>query len=55
MAVPAAAVKVVLGSEMATDMILSGQRVVPERLERSGFTFVHPDLDEAVRSVVGGS
>jgi len=52
-AAPAAALKLALGPEMAGDMVLASQRVVPEQLERSGFTFLHPDLDGAVRSVVG--
>jgi uncharacterized protein len=54
LAVPSAALKVVLGSEMASDMILGGQRVLPTRLTDAGFTFSHTDLDEAVRSVVNG-
>jgi len=53
LAVPAAALKVALGSEMASDMVLSSQRVLPERLTASGFTFTHTDLGEAVRSVLG--
>jgi len=53
LAVPSAALKVALGSEMASDMVLSSQRVLPERLTASGFTFAHTDLDEAVRSVLG--
>jgi len=53
LAVPSTALKVVLGSEMATDMVLSSQRVVPARLLASGFTFTHTDLDEAVASVLG--
>ena len=53
LAVPAAALKVALGSEMASDMVLSSQRVLPEKLTASGFTFAHTDLDDAVRSVLG--
>ncbi len=53
LAVPAPALKLVLGSEMATDMVLSSQRALPEKLTASGFTFAHTDLDEAVRSVLG--
>jgi len=53
LAVPAVALKVVLGSEMATDMVLASQRVVPAKLVDSGFIFTHTDLDEAVRSVLG--
>lgn len=55
LAVPAFALKLVLGPEMAADMVLSGQRVLPVQLEGSGFTFHHADLDEAVHSVLAGS
>ncbi|HEY4929072.1 MAG TPA: TIGR01777 family oxidoreductase [Acidimicrobiales bacterium] len=55
MVVPAPALKLALGSEMATDMVLASQRVRPEQLERSGFGFLHPDLDEALHSVLTGS
>jgi hypothetical protein len=51
--VPAAALKVALGPEMATDMVLASQRAVPSRLTATGFTFRHPGLDEALRSVLG--
>ena len=55
LAVPAPVLKLVLGPEMAADVVLASQRVLPVRLERSGFAFHHTDLDEAVRSVLGGS
>jgi len=55
LAVPAPALKLVLGPEMASDMVLASQRVLPEQLEQSGFAFLHTDLDEAVRSVLDGS
>ena len=55
LAVPAPVLKLVLGSEMASDMVLASQRVLPEQLEHSGFAFLHTDLDEAVRSVLDGS
>ena len=51
--VPTAALKVVLGAEMATDMVLASQRAVPNRLTATGFPFRHDELDEAVRSVLG--
>jgi uncharacterized protein (TIGR01777 family) len=54
-AVPAVALKVVLGPEMASDMVLASQRVLPERLEQSSFGFGHTDLAEAVRWVLSGS
>jgi len=55
LAVPAPVLKLVLGPEMAADMVLSSQRALPDQLEGSGFTFHHTDLDEAVRSVLGGA
>jgi uncharacterized protein (TIGR01777 family) len=54
LAVPVAALKVALGSEMATDMVLASQRALPSRLVGAGFTFRHTDLDEAVHSVLVG-
>jgi len=55
LAVPAPVLKLVLGTEMAGDMVLSSQRVRPAQLERSGYRFLHPDLDGAVGSQLGGS
>jgi len=52
LAVPAPALKVVLGAEMASEMVLSGQRVLPTKLTAAGFEFAHTELDEAVRSVL---
>ena len=54
LAVPAAALKLALGPEMASDMVLASQRALPSRLTGAGFTFRHTDLDEAVRSVLAG-
>jgi uncharacterized protein (TIGR01777 family) len=33
-------------------VILKGQRVVPERLLTSGFAFQHPDIEDALRSII---
>ena len=55
LAVPAPVLKLVLGTEMAGDMVLSSQRVLPAQLERAGYRFSHPDLDEAMSSQLGGS
>ena len=52
LAVPSFALKVALGTEMASDMVLSSQRVRPGALLATGFTVTHTDLDEAVRSVL---
>jgi hypothetical protein len=52
LAVPAIALRLALGAEMADQLVLGGQRVVPDVLESRGFTFAHTELDEAVRSVL---
>jgi len=52
LAVPVPALNLVLGAEMATDMVLASQRVLPAKLQAAGYPFLHTDLDEAVRSVV---
>ncbi len=41
---PAFALKLALGSEMAEELLLASQRVVPSRLLDSGFTFEHAEL-----------
>ncbi len=48
---PSIALEVMFG-EMARATILSGQRVAPGALERSGFVFWHPDLAGALRWAV---
>jgi len=53
LAVPAPALKLVLGTEMASDMVLASQRVLPEKLLAAGFAFAHTDLAGALRSVLG--
>lgn len=41
---PASALKIVLGAEMASELLLISQRVLPKRLQEAGFTFEHEDL-----------
>jgi uncharacterized protein (TIGR01777 family) len=48
--VPELALRVLYG-EMA-DVVVYGQRAVPERAQALGFRFAHPDLDEALRSAL---
>jgi hypothetical protein len=55
LAVPAAALRLALGTEMADELVLGGQRVRPALLSSRGYEFAHTDLDEAVRSVLTGS
>ena len=50
--VPAAALRLVLG-EMADYTLLASARMLPERLLGSGYRFAHPDLEPALRHVVG--
>jgi uncharacterized protein (TIGR01777 family) len=45
--VPAAVMRLALG-EMADELLLNGQRVVPAALERAGFEFEYPDIDSAL-------
>jgi NAD dependent epimerase/dehydratase family enzyme len=46
--VPAVALKLLLG-EMA-DMLLTGQRTVPERAQKLGYEFRYPHLYEALQA-----
>jgi uncharacterized protein len=48
--VPGLAVRALYG-EMA-EIVTKGQRVVPRRAQELGYTFAHPDLDEALRTAL---
>ena len=50
--VPSLAARVAFG-EMADEMLLTGSRVVPNQLLGSGFEFRHPDLETALRHLLG--
>jgi uncharacterized protein (TIGR01777 family) len=50
--VPAAALRLIMG-EMADSTLLAGARILPERLLGSGYRFEHPDLETALRHVLG--
>ena len=46
--------KVLLGSELAENLLFTGQKVHPQVLKNdAGFTFDHPDLETALRAVLG--
>jgi uncharacterized protein (TIGR01777 family) len=49
---PASAVRAMFG-EMGEVMLLGGQRVVPERLDKTGFAFRYPELEAALRVELG--
>lgn len=50
---PAFALRALFGREMADQTVLASQRVHPKRLEDSGYTFRHPDLEPALRALLG--
>jgi hypothetical protein len=49
---PTLGVKALYGSELVQHLLLEGQRVLPARLEASGFMFAHPTLEDALRSIL---
>jgi uncharacterized protein len=51
-AVPAVALRVALGREMADELVLGGQRVLPAALQSVGYEFAHAHLDDAVRAAL---
>jgi NAD dependent epimerase/dehydratase family enzyme len=50
--VPAAALRLAFG-EMAETALLGGARVLPERLLATGFLFRYPELESALRHLLG--
>lgn len=50
--VPPSLLRLLYG-QMADEIVLSGCRVTPEKLETSGFRFRHPDLASALRPLLG--
>jgi uncharacterized protein (TIGR01777 family) len=49
---PTPAVTAMFG-EMGREVLLASQRVRPTRLERDGFTYLHPHLEDALRTMLG--
>jgi uncharacterized protein (TIGR01777 family) len=49
---PAAAMRLMVG-EMADELLISGQRVLPARLQTAGFRFAYPDVDSALQQMLG--
>jgi uncharacterized protein (TIGR01777 family) len=50
--VPSLAARIAFG-EMAEEMLLSSSQVLPKRLSESGYEFRHPDLEAALRHLLG--
>lgn len=43
-----------IGGDFAEELLLGGQRVVPDKALASGFVFRSPDLEEALSAMLGG-
>ena len=52
LAMPAFAARLAFG-EMADEMLLASQRVLPKKLAQIGYQFTYPDIDRALRHYVG--
>jgi uncharacterized protein (TIGR01777 family) len=52
LAVPGFALKVALGSDFASEMVLAGQRVLPAKLRATGYAFDHTSIDTALSAVL---
>jgi uncharacterized protein (TIGR01777 family) len=51
--VPGIALKMILGAQMAEELLLWGQRVIPKKLLEAGYTFRFPKLEEALKEIIG--
>jgi uncharacterized protein (TIGR01777 family) len=51
--VPAFGPRLLLGREMADELLFASQRVQPSALEANGYGFAHPELDSALASALG--
>jgi uncharacterized protein (TIGR01777 family) len=52
LAVPAFGPRLLLGRELADELLFSSARMVPEKLRASGYQFALPELEGALRSVL---
>ena len=48
---PAVALRVMLGQEMADALLLGGQRVMPKKAQRLGFTFRYSTVEAALAAI----
>lgn len=51
--VPAFALRLAVGREMADALLLASARVLPRRLEETGYPFRYPELPAALRHILG--
>jgi NAD dependent epimerase/dehydratase family enzyme len=52
--VPAVVGRLLVG-EMADELLLNGQRVLPQRLEEAGYAFAYRDLPAALSAIYGST
>ncbi|MCP4309181.1 MAG: TIGR01777 family protein [bacterium] len=50
--VPRAGLRLLLGKELADALLFTSNRVLPAKLEASGFKFAHSTIDQALRAVL---
>ncbi len=50
---PSFGLRIMFGREMANELFLSSTRVEPSRLQETGYAFQHPELEGALRHVLG--
>lgn len=50
--IPMAGPRLLYGRELADSLLLTSQRVMPGVLEKSGFVFSHPELEEALEDLL---
>jgi uncharacterized protein (TIGR01777 family) len=53
MPIPSFGPKLLLGAELAENLLFTGQRVLPAVLQASGYQFRHPRLEPAMRALLG--
>jgi uncharacterized protein (TIGR01777 family) len=51
--VPSFGPKLLLGSQLADELLFFGQRVEPSRLAEAGFAFAHPTIEKALTGMLG--
>ncbi len=50
---PAFALRMMVGREMAEELLLGGAKIYPRKLEAAGFSFAHSTISEAISAVLG--
>jgi hypothetical protein len=53
LSVPKFGPKLLLGGQLAEELLFEGARVLPEAIQASGYQFVHPTIDLALNALLG--